>query len=70
MYKRLIITILIFLTPIAIIEQYRKNNIQEITYLITTNEEFSYERKNCWEENDLVSQQEYYSSDKNIFHNF
>ena len=66
MYKELIITFLIFLTPIAIVEQYRTNNIHQVTYLIAANEEFSFEIKNCWEENNLASQKEYCSSDENF----
>ena len=70
MYKELIISFLIFLTPIAVVEQYRKNNIHQVTYLIATNEEFIFEIKNCLEEDNLASQKKYCSSDENIFRDF
>ena len=70
MYKELIITFLIFLTPIAVVEQYRKNNIHQVAYLINANEEFSFEIKNFWKKKNLASHKEYCSSDKNVFHDF
>ena len=70
MYKELIITFVIFLTPIAVVEQYRKNNINQINYLITTNERFNFEIKNFWKKKMVATHKEYCSSDKNIFHYF
>ncbi|KGF91112.1 hypothetical protein EU94_0597 [Prochlorococcus marinus str. MIT 9123] len=71
MDKELIITFLIFLTPIAVVEQYRKNNIHQFAYLINANEEFSFEIKNFWgKKKNLASHKEYCSSDKNVFHDF
>ena len=75
---------LFFLTPIAFIEQQKKNNSYQIInnkydmieknnlHLINSffeDDENRIELKNCWEEGDLLSQKRYCSSNEIIFHN-
>ena len=82
MYKKTIITLLLFLAPIGIIEQLKKNrsprninyefnmiennNLHQIDNLFEANEEKNITIKNCWEE-DLLSQKRYCSSSKKFF---
>ena len=86
MYKKNILTLLLFIAPIAFIEQtkhksssqiisnkyVRLGNINHhlIDRLFEANEENSIEIKNCWEEGDLLSQKRYCSSNEKYFHNF
>ena len=83
MYKKTIFTLLLFLTPIAFIEQIKYDNSSQVNqyvkigndnyHLINTlfegNEENSIEIKSCWEEGDLLSQKRYCSSNEKYFHN-
>ena len=85
MYKKTIFTLLLFLAPIALIEQNKDNNLfqinsnkyvrigndnyQIIDTLFEANEENSIEIKNCWEEGDLLSQKRYCSSNETYFLN-
>ena len=82
MYKKTIFTLLLFLAPIGIIEQYKKdgspriinyeynmikkNHLHQIDDLFKANEEKNITIKNFLEE-DLLSQKRYYSSSKKIF---
>ena len=82
MYKKTIFTLLLFLAPIGIIEQYKndsspriiyneynmikKNHLHQIDDLFKANEEKKITIKNCLEE-DLLSQKRYCSSSKNFF---
>ena len=82
MYKKTILTLLLFLAPIGIIEQHKKNrspriinyeynmieknNLHQIDNLFEANEEKNISIKNYWEE-DLYSQKRYCSSNKNFF---
>ena len=59
MYKKTIFTLLLFLAPIGIIEQYKKDGSPRII-----NYEYNM-IKNCLEEN-LLSQKRYCSSSKNF----
>ena len=86
MFKKIIITLLIFFAPIAVIENHKKekssqihiknsdmikkNNLKLVESLFDANEENSIEIKNCWEEGDLESQKRYCSSNDNFFQNF
>ena len=86
MYKKNILTLLLFIAPIAFIEQtkhksssqiisnkyVRLGNINHhlIDRLFEANEENSIEIKNCWEEGDLLSQKRYCSSNDEYFNNF
>ena len=86
MYKKTILTFLLFLAPIALIEQLNKdsssqiirnkyntiekNNLYLIDRLFIDDKENSIEIKNCWEEGDLLSQKRYCSSNEKFFHNF
>ncbi len=81
MYKKTIFTLLLFLTPIGIIEQHKKNGSpQIINYeyhmikknhlhqkddLFKANEEKNITIKNCLAE-DFLSQKRYCSSSKNF----
>ena len=83
MYKKIIITFLIFLTPIAFIEQQNKNkssqlsikqlnciknsNLNRLELLFNANKENKIVMKNCWKEEVLVSQKLYYLSNEKIF---
>ena len=85
MYKKTIFTLLLFLTPIAFIEQIKfdsssqvnsnkyikisNDNYRLINTLFEGNEENSIEIKSCWEEGDLLSQKRYCSSNEKYFHN-
>ena len=85
MYKKTIFTLILFLAPIAFIEQTKDNyfsqinsnkyvkavndNYQQIDSLFEANAENSIEIKNCWEEGDLLSQKRYCSSYETYFHN-
>ena len=85
MHKKTIFTLLLFLAPIAFIEQTKHNNFSQIKSnkyvkvgnvnyqlidsLFETNEENGIEIKNCWEEGDLLSQKRYCSSNETYFHN-
>jgi hypothetical protein len=82
MYKKIIFTLLLFLAPIGIIEQHKKdsspqiinyeydmiekNNLDQIDNLFEANEEKSINIKNSWEERDLLTQKKYCLSDKKI----
>ena len=82
MYKKTIISLLLFLTPIGIIEQNKKdrspqifnyeynlkekNNLHLIDNLFEANEKKYITIKNCREE-DLLSQKRYCSFRKKIF---
>ena len=82
MYKKTIVSLLLFLGPIGIIEQHKKdvfpriinyeynmintNNLHLLNNLFEANEEKNITIKNYWEEN-LLSQKLYYSSNKNFF---
>ena len=86
MYKKYILTLLLFIAPIAFIEQtkhksssqiisnkyVRLGNINHhlIDRLFEANEENSIEIKNCWEEGDLLSQKRYCSSNYEYSNNF
>ena len=86
MYQKTIFTLLLFLAPIAFIEQTINSNSSQINSnkyfeisndnyhlidrLFEANEENSIEIKNCWEEGDLLSQKRYCSSNEKYFHNF
>ena len=76
---------LLFLAPIAFIEQLKKDNSSHIiknksdmveinNFQLTDNlleeDEEIIEIKNCWEEGDLLSQKRYCSSNDEYFHNF
>ena len=83
MYKKTLFTLLLFLAPIAFIEQTKNNNSSQIISnkyvkidnyhlidrLFEANEEISIEIKNCWKEGDLLSQKGYCSSNEKYFHN-
>ena len=86
MSKKTIITFLIFLAPIAFIQQHKrdkssqittqnfhmieKNNVQIVNQLFKSNEEYDIKIKNCWEERGLASHKRYYSNIEKNFHNF
>ena len=85
MFNKTIFTLLLFLAPIAFIEQTKNNSSSQIKSneyvrngnnnhlvdsLFEANEENSIEIKNCWEEGDLLSQKRYCSSNEKYFHNF
>ena len=86
MYQKTIFTLLLFLAPIAFIEQNKNSNSSQINSnkyfeisndnyhlidrLFEANEENSIEIKNCWEEGDLLSQKRYCTSNEKYFHNF
>tara|TARA_B100002052_G_scaffold60583_1_gene53641 strand:- start:791 stop:1039 length:249 start_codon:yes stop_codon:yes gene_type:complete len=81
MYKKTIFTLLLFLAPIGIIEQHKKdsspriinyeynmikkNYLHQIDDLFKANEKKNITIKNCLEE-DLLSQKQYCSSSKNF----
>ena len=83
MYKKTIFTLLLFLAPIAFIEQTKydsssqvnsnkyvkigNDNYHLIDRLFEGNEENSIEIKSCWEEGDLLSQKRYCSSNEKYF---
>ena len=85
MYKKTIFTLLLFLAPIAFIEQAKhdsssqvnsnknvkidNDNYHLVDRLFEANEENSIELKNCWEEGDLLSQKRYCSSKEEYFDN-
>ena len=82
MYKKTIFTLLLFLAPIGIIEQHKKESspriinyeynmikkyhLHQIDDLLKANEEKKITIKNCLEEN-LLSQKRYCSFSKKIF---
>ena len=84
MFKKTIVTLLLFLAPIAFIEQTKQDNSSQIISnkyvrigndnhhlidnLFEADEENSIEIKNCWEEGDLLSQKRYCSSNEKYFH--
>lgn len=86
MYKKTLFTLLLFLSPIALVEQPKKNsssqiisnkyntieknNLHLIDSLFEIDEFNSIEIKNCWEEGDLLSQKRYCSSNEKFFDNF
>ena len=85
MYKKTIFTLLLFLVPIAFIEQLKKDNLSHIiksksdivrinnirtTDSLFEDDENRIEIKNCWEQGDLLSQKRYCSSNENFFQNF
>ena len=85
MIKKTVFTLLLFLAPIAFIEQLKKDNSSyiiknksdtiEIKNLHLTDNLFKDDKnrieiKNCWEEGDLLSQKRYCSSSEKYFHNF
>ena len=85
MYKKTIFTLFLFLAPIALIEQLKKENSSHIiknkSNIIEINnfhladslfkdDENRIEIKNWWEEGDLLSQKQYCSSNANFYHNF
>ena len=81
MYKKTIFTLLLFVAPIGIIEQHKKNNspriinyeynmikknhLHQIDDLFKANEKKNITIKNCLEE-DLLSQKLCFSSSKNF----
>ena len=81
MYKKTIFTLLLFLAPIGIIEQHKKdsstqiinyeynmikkNHLHQIDDLFKANEKKNITIKNCLEE-DLLSQKQYCSPSKNF----
>ena len=85
MYKKIIFTLLVFLAPIAFIEQTKNDGSSEIKSkkyvkisnmnhhlnerLFEANVENSIEIKNCWEEGDLLSQKRYCLSNEKYFDN-
>ena len=86
MYKSTIFPFLIILDPFAFIEQHTKDKSSQITaqkfyeiennkihivdHLFKSNEKKDMEIKNFWEEEDLASQKQYCSYNKNSLHNF
>ena len=85
MYKKTIFTLLLFIDPIAVIEQLKKINLSQIvsskydiieknnlhlTDNLCKDNENRIETKKFWEEEDLLSHQRYSSSKKNFFHDF
>ena len=86
MYKKNYIYFASVMTPIGIIEQYKKerslqiinyeydiiekNNLHLIDSLFEANEENRITIKKFWEEGNLLSQKRYCSSSKKNFHNF
>jgi len=82
MYKKTILTLLLFLAPIGIIEQHKKNrspriinyeynmieknNLHQIVNLFETNEEKNIKLRNCGEEY-LLSRKRYCSFSKKNF---
>jgi len=85
MYKKTLFTLLLFLVPVAFIEQNNQdssseiinneyirigNNNHPIDKFFETNEENSIEIKDCWEEGDLLSQKRYCLSNGEYFHSF
>ena len=85
MYKKTLVTLLIFFAPIAFIEQLDKDSKSQII-----NNKYDMNKKNklnlidslfehdenmilikdCWEKGDLLSQKRYCSSNEKFFHNF
>ncbi len=86
MYKKLIITFLIFFAPFTIIEQHqkdksskldieklnmnKKNNFHSAENLIKANEANSIEIKHYWEEDNFALQKRYCLYAKKFFKNF
>ena len=85
MYKKTIFTLLLFIDPIAFIEQLKKINLSQIvsskydiieknnlhlTDNLFKDNENRIETKKFWEEEDLLSHQRYSSSKKNFFYDF
>ena len=83
MYKKTIITLLLFLAPIAFFEHHKKGSTSQIInnkYDITEkynfhstdrlfeDDEKRIEIKNCWEEGDLLSQKRYCAANENVLH--
>ena len=50
--------------------EIEKNKIHTVDHLFKSNEKKYMEIKNFWEEEDLASQKQYCSFNKNSFHNF
>ena len=85
MFKKTLVTLLIFFAPIAFIEQLdkdsksqiinnkydtiKKNNPNLINSLFENDENIIL-IKDCWEKGDLLSQKRYCSSNEKFFHNF
>ena len=82
MYKKTIFTLLLFIDPIAVIEQLKKINLSQIvsskydiieknnlhlTDNLCKDNENRIETKKFWEEEDLLSHQRYSSSKKIFF---
>ena len=80
MYRKLIVTFLIFVAPIAIIEQnklsklvieesniFEKDEMHPIDRFFEAIEENSIDIKNCWEDKDLASQKTYCLISKKFF---
>ena len=85
MYKKIIFTLLLFLTPIAFIEHLKKDSSSQIinrkydfigknklhlTNSLFEDNENRTEINNCWEEGDLLSQKRYCLSNENVFNDF
>ena len=84
MSRKIIIIFLIFFTPIAIIEQYKKDksseiaieefnsksNFHQLDRSLDNNNKNSIEIKSCWEKGDLASQKRYCSSTENFLNGF
>ena len=80
MYKKIVITFLIFITPVPIVKKHiqnkssqlsiKKNSLHLAELLYDTNEENGIEIDNYWKERDLASQRQHYSYDKNFFNYF
>ena len=84
MYKKTILTLLLFLAPIAFIETTKHDNSFQIhsdeylrignnnyhlnDRLFQANGEQSIEIKNCWGKGDVLSQKRYCSSNEKYFH--
>ena len=86
MCKKIVITFLIFLTPVTIIEQYKQNKSSQLTIkqfnvikknnlhlaelLSYENEENGIEIEHYWKERDLAFQKRHCSYDENFFNYF
>ena len=86
MYQKTIFTLLLFLAPIVFIEQSKNMSSSQIISdeyvsigninhhlidrLFEANEENSVGILNCWEEEDLLFQKRYCSSNNKYFNNF
>ena len=85
MYKKTIFTLLLFIAPVAFIEQLNKDSSYQIinskydiikknnlhlTDNLCKDNEHRIEIKNCWEEGDLLSKKRYTLSKENFFNDF